>query len=89
MIEKRRVRRRSLIRSSAFIPARANFLSSKDGVADHPMGPSGMEHTTPISNFAVPNSDPKMFLRQLSSLHAAGILTDEEFSAASLRLIGS
>jgi len=89
MIEKRRARKRSLIRSSALNPARAEFLSSMDGVADSQMGPSTMDHTTPLSPYAIPQSDSKMFLRQLSSLHAAGILTDEEFSAASMRLIGS
>jgi hypothetical protein len=30
-----------------------------------------------------------MYLRQLSTLRAAGILTDEEFSAARGRLLGS
>jgi hypothetical protein len=37
----------------------------------------------------MPQPDFKKYLGQLSALHTAGILTDEEFSAASMRLIGS
>jgi hypothetical protein len=37
------------------------------------------------------SSQPELttYLRQLSTLHAAGILTDDEFSAARGRLLGS
>jgi hypothetical protein len=40
----------------------------------------------PIS---VPQPDLSTYLRQLSTLHAAGILTDDEFSAVKGRLLGS
>jgi hypothetical protein len=67
-------------------------LSPKDGVAAFQRGDSSeFGHVTHASLFAMPVSQPErtMYLRQLSTLHAAGILTDEEFQAASGRLLGS
>jgi hypothetical protein len=47
--------------------------------------------TTPFTQYPVSAPQPELsqYLRQLSILHAAGILTDEEFSAAKGRLVGS
>jgi hypothetical protein len=44
-----------------------------------------------MSKYTPPASQQEYttYLRQLSTLHAAGILTDEEFSAARARLLGS
>ncbi len=92
MIAGRRDRRRSLIRSKAMAAVMARSLSPKDGVAAYQMGPSSeFGNAIPASPFAMSGSQPdlKMYLRQLSTLHAAGILTDEEFQAASGRLLGS
>jgi hypothetical protein len=85
MIAGRRARKRSLIRSKAMTAAMAGTLSSMDGVATFPMGSSyDLNHSVPA-----PQPELRMYLRQLSTLHAAGILTDEEFSAARTRLFGS
>jgi hypothetical protein len=92
MIAKRRARKRSLIRSMALDMARAGILSSLGGLGDFPMGSSELDHATLDSAHAMQHMqqpDFKMYLGQLSTLHNAGILTDEEFSAASMRLIGS
>ena len=92
MIAGRRDRRRSLIRSKAVTGVMARSLSSKNGVAAFQRG-SGSEfgYTAPVHSYTVSSSQPELttYLRQLSSLHAAGILTDDEFSAARGRLLGS
>jgi hypothetical protein len=92
MIAGRRARKRSLIRSIALTEVRARTLSSTDGVAVFQAGsPSELGHTTPLSanGFPAPQQELTMYLRQLSTLHAAGVLNDEEFSAARGRLFGS
>ena len=92
MIAGRRDRSRSLIRSKAMAAAMARKLSPRDGVAAFQRGdPSEFGKVTPPSPFAMPVTQRELttYLRQLSTLHAAGILTDEEFHAASGRLIGS
>jgi hypothetical protein len=92
MIAGRRARKRSLIRSSAMTAAMVRTLSSLDGVAAYQTGAaSEFGHTTPTSSYSMSRRQPEltMYLRQLSALHAAGVLTDEEFSAASGRLFGS
>jgi hypothetical protein len=38
---------------------------------------------------SAPQPELTTYLRQLSTLHAAGILTDDEFSAVKGRLLGS
>jgi hypothetical protein len=92
MIAGRRARKRSLIRSSAMTAAMVRTLSSLDGVAAYQSGaPSELGHANPNSSFSMSARQPEltMYLRQLFTLHAAGVLTDEEFSAASWRLFGS
>jgi hypothetical protein len=81
-----------LIRSKVMAAAMARSLSPKDGVAAYQMGSSSeLRNATLASPFATPGSQPelKTYLRQLYTLHAAGILTDAEFQAASGRLLGS
>lgn len=92
MIAGRRDRRRSLIRSRVKAAAMVRSLSTKDGVAAFQGGDSSeFGNATPPSPFAMPVAQPELttYLRQLSTLHAVGILTDEEFHAASGRLLGS
>jgi hypothetical protein len=92
MIAGRRDRRRSLIRSNAVTSARARSLSSKNGVAAFQRG-SATEfgYNAPVPGYTMSSSQPELttYLRQLSTLHSAGILTDDEFSAARQRLLGS
>ena len=78
-----------MIRSTALDTAKVGILSSLGGVANFQMGSSELDHASPDSAYAMPQPDFKKYLSQLSALHTAGILTDEEFSAASMRLIGS
>jgi hypothetical protein len=92
MIAGRRDRKRSLIRSKAIPTVLAGSNSSMDGLPAFQEGSSAeFGHTTPVSPYTRPASHPElmMFLRQLSTLHAVGILTNEEFSAARGRLMGS
>jgi hypothetical protein len=92
MIAGRRDRKRSLIRSKAMAATMTRSLSTKDGVATFQRGfSSDFSHTTPLSSYTVSAAQPDltMYLRQLSTLYTAGILTDEEFSAARSRLLGS
>ena len=52
---------------------------------------AGQEHSMPPTPYDSASSqlDMMRYLRQLSALHDAGVLTDDEFSAAKGRLFGS
>ncbi len=92
MIAGRRDRRRSLIRSNAMTAAMTKNGSSKNNVEAFSRGSSSeFGRGIPASPFAMYEYQAELttYLRQLSSLHAAGILTDAEFSAARGRLFGS
>ena len=92
MIAGRRERKRPLIRSSAMTAAVAKSLSPRDGAAAFQRGSStGFGRIASGSPYAMSESQADMatYMRQLSILHAAGILSDEEYSAARGRLIGS
>ncbi len=41
------------------------------------------------SQYAPPPADPADELEHLAQLHASGVLTDEEFTAAKAKIIGS
>ena len=89
MIAKRRARKRSLIRSHVMNTAMPKTLSSMGGVMA--IGSKDLGYAKPFQSHSRPvlQTDITAYLRQLSILHAAGILTDEEFSAARERLFGS
>jgi hypothetical protein len=92
MIAGRRDRRRSLIRSNAVTSVMARSLSSRNGAAAFQRGSvSEFGYSVPVPSYTRSSSQPELttYLRQLSTLHAAGILTDDEFSAARERLFGS
>jgi len=92
MIAGRRDRRRSLIRSNAVKSVITGSPSFKNGVAAFRKGSSSeFGYASHVAPYGMSVSQPEltMYLRQLSTLHAAGILTDDEFSAARGRLLGS
>jgi hypothetical protein len=92
MIAGRRDRKRSLIRSNAMTPVMTRNVSSRDGVAALQGGISsefGYSARMSPSTMSVSPAELTACFRQLSVLHAAGILTDEEFFAARGRLLGS
>ncbi len=92
MIAGRRDRRRSLICSTAMASTMAKSMSSTNGVAAYARGSSSeFGYATTASPYPMSASKPEMttYLRQLSTLYAAGILTNEEFRAARGRLLGS
>jgi hypothetical protein len=92
MIAGRRDRKRSLIRSRVMASAMAKNLSLKDGVSANKRGSSSdFGNAASASPFSMSASQPEltMYLRQLSTLHAVGILTDEEYLAVRGRLLGS
>jgi hypothetical protein len=72
--------------------AMAKSLSPIDGVAAYQSGASyNINHARSASPATITSSQPELtsYLRQLITLHVAGILNDEEFSAARGRLLGS
>jgi len=72
--------------------AMAGSLSSKNGVVAFQRGSaSEFGYNAPVPSYTRSSLQPELttYLRQLSTLHAAGILTDDEFSAARGRLLGS
>ncbi len=92
MIAGRRDRKRPLIRSKAVAAVTYKNLSPMGGVTALQKETSpGPIQDKAVSSFAMSATPPEIttYLRQLSSLHAGGILTDDEFSAASGRLLGS
>ncbi len=92
MIAGRRDRKRPLIRSNAMAGVMAKKLSPMGDVKALQKERSlGSIQNRPVSSFAMSATPPEIttYLRQLSSLHAGGILTDDEFAAASGRLLGS
>ena len=101
MIAGRRARKRPLIRTGVMMAVIARSLSSADndlakyGTQDGNAPNSGrsvmdLGHTTPIMEYSASDQpDMTRYLRQLSSLHAAGVLTDDEFKKAKGRLFGS
>jgi hypothetical protein len=92
MIAGRRHRRRSLIRSNAMTSAMVRSLSTKNGVAAFQNGSAseiGYAALLSPSTLSAPRLEMTTYLRQLSTLHAAGILSDDEFHAARGRLLGS
>ena len=92
MVAGRRDRRRSLIRSKVTIAAITRKLSPRDGVAAFQKETSSEFGLTPPAfpdTKSASDLELTTYLRQLSRLHVAGILSDEEFSAATGRLLGS
>ena len=92
MIAARRERRRPLIRSNARAAAITRGLSQKDGMPAFQNGSyAEFGHVPSVFPYTQAAIQPELiaYLRQLSGLHAAGILTDDEFFAARGRLIGS
>ena len=84
MIAGRRARTRPLIRA-----ARSVVIASSLFAAEGMSGRSPGNKTARQDGAAVFPSESMKYLQQLSTLQAAGLLTDEEVSAAKRRLLGS
>jgi hypothetical protein len=52
------------------------------------MGQQAMAQQDQAQPAAQPASDPNAELQNLANLHAQGVLTDEEFSAAKAKILG-
>lgn len=97
MIAGRRARKQTLIR----VPAKTSIIvRNLSGVGDlvrrrrNPKSqtdPSQQVEDTKSApwDISLPFSDSMMYLQQLSTLHEAGVLTDEEYLMARGRLLGS
>ncbi len=57
--------------------------------ADDYQGRSAADDQQDQSQYAPPPVDPADELEHLAQLHASGVLTDEEFTAAKAKIIGS
>jgi hypothetical protein len=92
---RRRVRRRALIAGAAGGAALAHHASKKAGEqqqyddqapADDDQG-QGQEQEQ--AQYAPPPADPADEIEHLAQLHASGALSDEEFTAAKAKILGS
>jgi len=57
--------------------------------ADDYQDRSAADNQQDQSQYAPPPADPADELEHLAQLHASGVLTDEEFTAAKAKIIGS
>ncbi len=92
---RRRVRRRALITGAVAGGAVAHHRSKQYAEEEQPAydeAPAGDyqdQEQEPQAQYAPPPADPADQLEHLVQLHASGALTDEEFSAAKAKVLGS
>ncbi len=90
---RRRVRRRALIAGAVAGGAVAHHRSKQDAEEEQPAydeAPAGdYQEQEPQAQYVPPPADPADELEHLVQLHASGALTDEEFTAAKAKVLGS
>ena len=88
---RRRTRRRALVVGAVAGGAMAHHEARKYGEdqapAEDDQEPTEDDQAQP--QYAPPPADPADELEHLTQLHASGALTDEEFTAAKAKIIGS
>src|SRR5450755_3590034 len=85
---RRRVRRRALIVGAAGGAAMAHHAATRGGeqqADDQPPADDGQDQ----AQYAPPPADPADEIEHLAQLHASGALSDEEFTAAKAKILGS
>jgi hypothetical protein len=90
---RRRVRRRALVAGAVAGGAMVHHERKKYAEEEQPaedyqeQAPAGDDQEQ--AQYAPPAADPADELEHLAQLHASGALTDEEFSAAKAKILGS
>ena len=83
---RRRTRRRALVAGAAVAHHRDKMYAEQQPQAsDQAPGPDYQEQ----AQYAPPPADPADQIEHLAQLHASGALTDEEFTDAKAKAIGS
>lgn len=87
---RRRTRRRALLAGAVAGGAIAHHQARKYGQDQAPAeDQEPAEDDQEQAQYAPPAADPADELEHLAQLHASGALTDEEFTAAKAKILGS
>jgi len=90
---RRRTRRRALLAGAVAGGAIAHHEARKYGEdqapAEEEAPAEGYQEQAQQAQYAPPAADPADELEHLAQLHASGALTDEEFTAAKAKILGS
>jgi hypothetical protein len=89
---RRRVRRRALIVGAAGGVAVAHHAATRAGEqqqADDQQDQGPADEGQDQAQYAPPPADPADEIEHLAQLHASGALSDEEFTAAKAKILGS
>jgi hypothetical protein len=92
---RRRVRRRALIVGAAGGAAVAHHAATRAGEQQDDQGPADDQAPAPAdggqdqAQYAPPPADPADEIEHLAQLHASGALSDEEFTAAKAKILGT
>jgi hypothetical protein len=95
---RRRVRRRALVVGAVGGAAVAHHAATRAGEqqqyddqapADDSQGQAPADDNQDQAQYAPPPADPADEIEHLAQLHASGALSDEEFTAAKAKILGS
>jgi hypothetical protein len=92
---RRRVRRRALVVGAVGGAAVAHHAATRAGEQqDYDEAPADdsqdqAQYAPPPAQYAPPPADPADEIEHLAQLHASGALSDEEFTAAKAKILGT
>ncbi|MGO9188166.1 MAG: SHOCT domain-containing protein [Streptosporangiaceae bacterium] len=86
---RRRVRRRALIVGVAGGAAMAHHAATKAGEQQEAVDQAPPDDGQDQAQYAPPAADPADEIEHLAQLHASGALSDEEFTAAKAKILGT
>ena len=86
---RRRVRRRALVVGVAGGAAVAHHAATKAGDQQQADDQAPADNGQDQAQYAPPPADPADEIEHLAQLHASGALSDEEFTAAKAKILGS
>jgi hypothetical protein len=86
---RRRVRRRALIVGVAGGAAVAHHAATRGGEQQQADDQAPADDGQDQAQYAPPPADPADEIEHLAQLHASGALSDEEFTAAKAKILGS
>ena len=84
---RRRVRRRALVAGAVGGAAIAHHRRSRADEQAYDQAPA--DDGQDQAQYAPPPADPADEIEHLAQLHASGVLTDEEFTAAKAKILGT
>jgi Short C-terminal domain len=87
---RRRVRRRALVVGAVGGAAVAHHAAKRGQQQDDDQGPADDEAPADDqAQYAPPPADPADEIEHLAQLHSSGALSDEEFTAAKAKILGT